>query len=131
MTARYQDIGFEDFYDSPGFYKRTIFDNPDAFQRLFELLNNLENEHKLISVSEQGLPALEGVLKLVETEPYIVRFLETDTRKISRTTVGYVIGKKMEKLGWQTTGDKDPLSSSLYFTTEAEIYRLSLTVQDS
>lgn len=131
MTTRYQDIGFEDFDDAPGFYKGTIFDkdNPDpfrrlAFQRLFELLNDPTNEQKLISVSEQGFPALEGVLKSVETEPCIVRFLERDTRKISRTTVGYVIGKKMEKLGWQTTGDKGPLSSSRYFT-QAEIYRLS------
>lgn len=130
MTARRQDIGFEDFCDAPGFYKRTIFDNPDAFRRLFELLNNPENEQTLISVSEQELPALEGVLKSVETEHYIVRFLETDTRKISRTTVGYVIGKKMEKLGWQTTGDKGPLSNSLYFTSDTEIYRLPLTVQD-
>lgn len=124
MTTRYQDIEFGDFCDAPGFYKGTIRDNPDAFQRLFELLNDPENEQKLISMSEQGFPALEGVLESVKTEPCIVRFLERDTRKISRTTVGYVIGKKMEKLGWQTTGDKGPLSSSRYFT-QAEIYRLS------
>ena len=124
MTTRYQDIGFEDFDDAPGFYKGTIFDNPDAFRRLFELLNNPENEQKLISASEQRFPALEGVLESVETEPCIVRFLERDTRKISRRTVGYVIGKKMAKLGWQTTGDKGSLSSSRYFTTQAEIYRL-------
>lgn len=124
MTARRQDIGFEDFYDAPGFYKGTIRDNPNTFRRLFELLNDPENEQKLISASEQGFPALEGVLESVETEPYIVRFLETDTRKISRTTVGYVIGRKMAKLEWQTTDDKGPLSNSRYFT-QAEIYRPS------
>lgn len=124
MTARRQDIGFEDFCDASGFYKGTICNNPDAFRRLFELLNDPENEQKLISASEQGFPALEGILESVETEPCIVRFLERDTRKISRTTVGYVIREKMEKLGWQTTGNKGPLSSSRYFT-QAEIYRPS------
>lgn len=121
MTARYQDIGFGDFDDALGFYKGTISNNPNAFRGLFEILNDPENEKSLISVSEQGLPALEGVLRLVETEPSIVRLLETDTRKIPRTTVGYVVGRKMVKLGWQTTGRKGSLSSSRFFTI-AEIY---------
>ena len=123
MTARYQDVGFDDFRDAPGFYKGTIFDNPNAFRRLFELLNDPENEQSLISASEQGLPALKGILKLVEAEPSISGFLETDTRRISRTTVGYVVGKKMVKLGWRITCRKGPLPCSRFFT-QAEIYEI-------
>lgn len=123
MPARYQDIGFEDFEDAPGFYKGTISGNSNAFRRLFELLNDPENEQSLISASEQELPALKGILQLVEAEPSISGFLETDTRRISRTTVGYVVREKMEKLGWRITCRKGSLPCSRFFT-QAEIYEI-------
>ena len=127
MTARYQDIGFEDFDAAPGFYKSGLDNYPTAFRQLFALLNDPENEGKLVKISRQGNPALGAVVQSIETNSNILIILRNVLEKdLFCRTVGYTIRLKMEKLGWKKTGRKGSVPCSLYFTSKAEIYEEDL-----
>lgn len=103
-------------------FRRSLDDHPQAFIRLFAILNDPENARMLVKVSERGRPALEGIIKLVENEPSIEKILKAGPSEYHfRRAVGVAIKLKIEKLGWCTTGRKNTVRGARYFT-KAEIY---------
>lgn len=91
--------------------------HPEAFNRLFTLLNDYDNEHRLASAEIHGFPALAGVVRLIEADHAIARALENDQDgRCFRQAVGIAVRLKMEKIGWATTGRKGSIRGSTYFT---------------
>jgi hypothetical protein len=96
--------------------------HPMATNRLLDLLNDPENEQRLIHASELEQPALLGVSRFLEADPEIVTVLESGSvGHRFRQGVGVAIRLKMEALGWSTTGRKAAVSGAHYFT-KAECY---------
>ncbi len=105
-------------------FRNEIGKHPQAFNRLFAVLNNPDNEKKLVEASECGRSALEGIIDLVETEPEIEKILKARPKENHfRRAVGVAIKLKIEKLGWSTTGRKSTIRGARYFT-KAEIYKV-------
>lgn len=98
-------------------YQREIDAHPEAFNRLFALLNDYDNEHRLASAEIHGFPALAGVVRLIEADPAIARVLQADQDgRCFRQAVGVAVRLKMEKIGWAATGRKGFVRGSTYFT---------------
>ena len=118
----FREISADDFYRDPNDAKRRdqLEAHPDAFDRLFALLNDPANEQRLVDAERHGLPALAGVVRLVEDDPVIARVLETGEKRFHQT-VGVAVKLKMEKLGWQKAGRKGTVRGSRHFT-KAERY---------
>lgn len=118
----FREISAEDFYRDPQDAKRRdqLEAHPDAFDRLFALLNDPANEQRLVDAEMLGLPALAGVVRLVEDDPVIARVLEAGGKRFHQT-VGVAVKLKMEKLGWQKAGRKGTVRGSRHFT-KAERY---------
>lgn len=118
----FREISADDFYRDPNDAKRRdqLEAHPDAFDRLFALLNDPANEQRLVDAERHGLPALAGVVRLVEDDPVIARVLETGGKRFHQT-VGVAVKLKMEKLGWQKAGRKGTVRGSRHFT-KAERY---------
>jgi hypothetical protein len=103
-------------------YRGELDAHPDAFERLFALLNDPANEQRLIDAEMHNLPALSGVVRFIETEPAIERVLAGGSSGFRfRQTVGVAIKLKMAKLGWRTTGRKGTVKGAKHFT-KAEHY---------
>ena len=74
--------------------------DPNATTRLLALLNDPQNEQRLIHAEELQRPALAGVVRLLEDEPAIAAVLETGAAGYRfRQAVGVAIKLKMEELG--------------------------------
>lgn len=118
----FRKISADDFYRDPNDAKRRdqLEAHPDAFDRLFALLNDPANEQRLVDAEMHGWPALAGVVRLVEDDPVIARVLETGGKRFHQT-VGVAVKLKMEKLGWQKAGRKGTVRGSRHFT-KAERY---------
>lgn len=101
-------------------YRGDIDAHSEAFNRLFALLNDYDNEHRLASAEIHGFPALAGVVRLIEADPAIARALENDQdgQRFCQA-VGVAIRLKMEKIGWAAVGMNGIIRGSSYFT-EAE-----------
>ena len=103
-------------------YRGEIDAHPEAFNRLFALLNDYDNEHRLASAEIHGFPALAGVVRLIEADPAIMCVLKADQDgRRFRQAVGVAVRLKMEKIGWAATGMKGTVRGSSYFT-RAERY---------
>ena len=91
--------------------------NPEAFDQLFELINDCTNERLLENAAEQGLPAFQGIVKIVEADHIILRVLRGgEAAHRFRQAVGVAIKLKMERLGWQGTGESRALNGTCFFT---------------
>ena len=114
-----RELSAEDFDRDPhaAKYQGEINAHPEAFNRLFALLNDHANEHQLTSAESYGFPALSGVVRLIEADPSILHVLEAgqDGHRF-RQAVGVAIRLKMEKIGWAATGMKGTVQGSSYFT---------------
>lgn len=73
-----REISAEDFDRDPhaAKYRGEIDAHPEAFNRLFALLNDYDNKHHLTGAESYGFPALSGVVRFIEADPAIVRVLE-------------------------------------------------------
>ena len=114
-----RELSAEDFDRDPhaAKYRGEIDAHPEAFNRLFALLNDHANEHHLASAENYGFPALSGVTCFIEADPAIVRVLESSRDGCRfRQAVGVAIKLKMEKIGWAATGMKGIVRGSNYFT---------------
>lgn len=101
-------------------YRGDIDAHSEAFNRLFVLLNDDANEHRLTSAETHGFPALAGVVRLIEADLTIARVLEKDQEgRRFRQAVEVAVRLKMEKIGWAATGTKGIIRGSTYFI-EAE-----------
>jgi hypothetical protein len=104
-------------------YRGQLEAHPEAFDRLFGLLNDRSNEQRLVDAEMQGMPALAGVVRFIESDPVIAGVLDTGPAGFRfRQTVGVAIKLKMGKLGWRTTGRKGSVRGARHFT-KAEHYR--------
>lgn len=115
----FRELSAEDFDRDPhaAKYRGEIDAHPEAFNRLFALLNDHANEHQLASAEIHGFPALSGVARFIEADPAIVRVLEDGQDGCRfRQAVGVAIKLKMEKIGWAATGMKGIVRGSCYFT---------------
>ena len=101
------------------FYRPLLQSHPLAFDRLFGLLNEPENEWCLINAATDARPALDGVVVHIEADPQIRAVLETDSDSHQfRKAVGVAVRQKMEELGWQKNGErKGNVTNSTFFTT--------------
>ena len=126
-----RELGVDDFNrDSHAAkYRGEIDARPEAFDRLFGLLNDPANEQRLADAEMLGLPALTGVVRFIEADPTIARALETGGNRF-RQTVGVMIRLKMEQLGWQKTGRKRTVRGSRFFTKAERYVKESLSDQD-
>ena len=123
-TAIRRLVGAGDFGRDPhaAKYIGELDSHPDAFMRLFAVLNDPANEQRLIDAEMHDLPALAGVVRFIEAEPSIDRILSTGSSSFRfRQTVGVAVKLKMAKLGWRTTGRKGTVKGAEYFT-KAEHY---------
>ena len=119
-----RELSAEDFDRDPhaAKYRGEIDAHPEAFNRLFALLNDHANEHQLTGAEIYGFPALSGVARFIEADPVIVRVLEASQDGCRfRQAVGIAIRLKMEKIGWTKAGKKGIVNGSCYFT-KAERY---------
>lgn len=119
-----REIGIEDFSRDPhaAKYQGELQAHPDAFNRLFALLNDPANEQRLVDAEMLDLPALTGVVRFIEADFIIAHTLKSDQSvNRFRQTVGVAVRLKMEKLGWRKTGKKSTVRGSHYFT-KAERY---------
>jgi hypothetical protein len=131
-TATTHDIRHEDFFDDPhaSKYRDELARRPEAFVRLFALLNDPANEQRLIDAEMHQLPALCGVVRFIEADPTIRAVLAEDRAGYRfRQTVGVALKLKMAKLGWRTTGNKGSVRGAEYFT-KAEHYVASPSTRD-
>lgn len=119
-----RELGIDDFARDPhaAKYRDELEARPDAFTRLFALMNDPANEQRLVDAEMLGLPALAGIARFVEADPVIARTLEPDQDgNRFRQTVGVAVRLKMELMGWQKTGRKGTVRGSRLFT-KAERY---------
>jgi len=119
-----RNISADDFAEDPhaAKYRGELERHPEAFLRLFALLNNHANEQRLVEAEMHGLPALAGVVGLIETDPVIKNVLTEGSSAFRfRQTVGVAVKLKMNKLGWCTTGRKGTVKGANHFT-KAERY---------
>ena len=100
------------------FYGPLLRSQSLAFDRLFELLNDLENVQCLVSTAADGLPALDGVVVLIEADSDIRAVLDSDGDSHQfRKAVGVAVRQKMEEIGWQKNGEtKGNVTNSTLFT---------------
>ena len=123
-TAFTRDIHQDDFLDDPhaSKYRDELDRRPEAFIRLFMVLNDPANEQRLIDAEMHQLPALCGVVRFIEADPAIKAVLaEGRAGHRFRQTVGVALKLKMAKLGWRTTGRKGSVKGARHFT-KAEHY---------
>ena len=100
-------VGRRDF-DNP-IYTAIMDEHEEAFNLIFNLLNNYENELKLINASRCGDPAVQGISGIIHNEQLLFDILTNNEREGSRQTVGdkfrktlgHAVKEKMEGLGWQ------------------------------
>lgn len=100
-------IGRRDFDNH--IYTSVMDDHEEAFDLIFDILNNYENELKLIDASRHGDPAVQGVSDIIHNEQLLFDILTNNEIEGSsqtvgdefRKTLGHVVKKKMEGLGWQ------------------------------
>ena len=119
-----RDLSTKDFDQDPhaAKYRGEIDAHPEAFNRLFALLNDRSNEHQMTSAEIHGFPALSGVVRLIEADPSILHVLEAGQDGYRfRQAVGVAVRLKMEKIGWAKTEKKGIVRGSCYFT-KAERY---------
>ncbi|MCP3856487.1 MAG: hypothetical protein GY698_17375 [Actinomycetia bacterium] len=124
LTDATPDIRQDDFLDDPhaSKYRDELARRPEAFVRLFALLNDPANEQRLIDAEMHELPALCGVVRFIEADPAIKPVLaEGRSGYRFRQTVGVALKLKMAKLGWRTTGRKGSVKGAKHFT-KAEHY---------
>jgi len=96
--------------------------HPKATSRLLDLLNNPENEQRLIHAEELERPALAGVVRFIEEEPAIAQLLAMGAAGHRfRQAVGVAVKLKMEALGWTAAGKKGVVPRARHFT-KAERY---------
>ncbi len=119
-----RSVGEDDFFHDPhaSRYRDVLSRHPRAFKILFAILNEPDNERRLIDAEMHGLPALCGVVRFVESDPTIESILaEGRPAHRFRQTVGVAVKLKMAKLGWRTTGRKGVVKGAAHFT-KAEHY---------
>ena len=118
-TATRSGIGAADFYADPhaAKYQRELQKHPDAYRKLFELLNSPANEQRLVDAEMHNLPALAGVVRFIEADPTIERILVSGPLGFRfRQSVGVAVKLKMAKLGWRSTGRKGTVKGASHFT---------------
>lgn len=131
-TATTHDICEDDFLADPhaSKYRDELTRRPEAFVRLFALLNDPANEQRLVDAEMHRLPALCGVVRFIEADPVINAVLVEDRAGYRfRQTVGVALKLKMAKLGWRTTGRKGSVKGAKYFT-KAEHYVADPSARD-
>ena len=120
----WREVGPADFETDPhaAKYRGQLEAHPEAFARLFGLLNDPANEQRMVDAEMQGMPALAGVVRFIEGDPVIAAVVESGAGGFRfRQTVGVVVKLKMAKSGWQTTGRKGSVRGAVHFT-KAEHY---------
>jgi len=117
-ARRISDIDLDDFFNDPhaSKYRDELDRRPEAFARLFALLNEPANEQRLRDAEMHQMPALCGVVRFIENDPTIACVLSEDRPGHRfRQSIGVAVKLKMAKLGWQTTGRKGAVRGSAHF----------------
>lgn len=89
---------------------------PESRDQVLSLLNDPENQERLINESMDHRPAFQGVVHIFEADPLVRIVLDAGRAGYRfRQAVGAVILVKMERLGWQSTRDSYPLEGTCDF----------------
>jgi hypothetical protein len=92
--------------------------HPVITARLLDILNDPINEERMIRAEGRDLPALAGVVGVIEADSVLVGALKSPTSgKEFRLAVAAAVQLKMLSLGWSTNGRKGRVGDSRYFTT--------------
>jgi hypothetical protein len=92
--------------------------HPTFTARLLQILNDPVNEDRLVRAEARDLPALAGVVGVIEADSVLIGALKSPTSgKEFRLAVAVAVKLKMLSLGWSTNGRKGQVGDSRYFTT--------------
>lgn len=97
-------------------YVKALDAHASASDRLFQLLNDKCNEHRLLDAEALGHSALAGIVRFLDGDPQIGPVVATELR--FRQAVGVGVRLKMEELGWAKTGVKGPVASDNFSRAE-------------
>ena len=91
-----------------------VLDNPEQpFDDVLTFFNDGDRQRRMEEAEiHHDRPALSGVIRELEAQPSIDRFLETQHPRVTkrlRQAVGVVVRIIMEQRGWQKTGKKGSL----------------------
>lgn len=90
--------------------------HPVPTQRLLDLLNDPENERRMVYSEEHDRPPMAGVVQLIEGDAQISGAMASRTSgKKFRLAVAVAVKMKMLDMGWSTTGRQGPVTNSKYF----------------
>lgn len=104
-------------------YGKVVEDNPEAWAEVVEQLSDPLNVNRMEYASENGGPALAGVVGPIEAAPHVHALLSTRSAEADRfkQAIGVAVRLVMVPRGWSTTGRKGSLGRSRWFT-RAERY---------
>jgi hypothetical protein len=102
-------------------YAAFVRRHPDAFSRVFAVLNDPASERRMIDTSVDGEPALLAVVAQIEATPTIRAVLADDgaTQRF-RQAVGVAVKLKMERLRWAPMGKQASVARRAEFFKKAE-----------
>ena len=90
--------------------------HPVPTQRLLALLNDPDNERRMVHAEELDRPPLAGVVHLIEGDAQLVGAMGSRTSgKRFRAAVAVAVKMKMLDMGWSTTGRQGQVANSKYF----------------
>jgi hypothetical protein len=113
-------------------FKDVVEDSRVSFDEVIDFFNNDARRIRLCdSETHHDRPALAGVIKEFETQPFITHFFESsdghNTQRF-RQGIGVLVRLHMQQMGWHTTGRKGSLGTRVKtdpHTTTAGAYQNS------
>ena len=102
-------------------YLSALEANSVPTRRLLDLLNQPENEQRLVDASLEGRPALSGVVRVIESDSAISPALVGTAGRRFRQAVGVAVRLKMDQLGWVPADRPSSVRGSQHFA-RAERY---------
>ncbi len=105
-----------DRFGGPHFAMLTA--HPVVTDRLLAILNDPDNENRMVRAEGRDLPPLSGVVGIIEADPVLNGALRSPTSgKEFRLAIAVAVKLKMLSMGWSTNGRKGQVGDSRYFTT--------------
>ena len=99
-------------------YRDVVDRDGEALDRVFAILNDQQVVHDMTSATRLDLPALQGAVEAIESDPVVVAVLRCPDGQRFRQAVGVAVRLKMESLGFATTGRKGSVRSEWFSRSE-------------
>jgi hypothetical protein len=98
--------------------------HPAVVQRLLDLLNDPQNEARMVSAEEHDRPPLAGVIRLIEGDSALTGAMTSRTSgKKFRELILVAVRLKMLDMGWSTIGRESQVPDSKFYFRAARFKR--------